>query len=707
MKVDATIAVTGLGGLDNPEPGTAVIRAIRRAWSGRLNVLGLCYDPWTNGAWLPGVADELFRAAPVADGDAAVLDRILDIHGQRSIDALLPCLDLEIATFARLSKRLKRKGIGTLLPDPSSLAQAAKGALPYFCQDNDIAAPRTLHVLNPADAPFAAERMGYPLMVKGLVADAVRVENNEAAGREAAKLNARWGGGVILQEVVDGDEYVVAMLAGADGDRLGRLPVRKLGVNERGKGVVGVSVDDPDLIAESERILELLDWRGPLELEFIRRRETGKLALLEINCRFPSWIFLSAFAGDDLPALYLKEILEPGQKRTSGMAGAVYMRDAVDTTIQADAMEDLTLRVRAKRSDNPDPAPDPSGPVVGITGVSAFEIILPGLGVARSLRRAGAASKLAALVEGPMDTSAHRAELFDAAHLLPHDSTGDRLVGILETARKRMGLDVVIPCLDGDVARLADVADDLAAIGIRALVPSPDALKARGKERFPDLGDFDGFTIPQTRILGSEDDVRDAGRALGYPLAIKGAIAGSKLASDEAHALALFRAGRLKSNDVQLAQQYVSGAEFAVAMVCDPAHEIAAHMAIKKILRCERGNTWGAAVADPPGVMTGLSELAARIGWTGPMEAEFIRDPVRERFHLIDVNPRYPAWINFCARAGVNLPEAALAILDGRTPKKAAPDRSLLWFTGMEDIPVPHSQMARLMTKEWFDHAAR
>ena len=102
------VALTGWGGLDNPEPGLAVARALRDHWNGPLDILGLVYDTWTTGAWTPGVANSVHIIPPIANGDYAALMRILHIHKEQPIDVLLPCLDLEVPLYARLAKRLLR-----------------------------------------------------------------------------------------------------------------------------------------------------------------------------------------------------------------------------------------------------------------------------------------------------------------------------------------------------------------------------------------------------------------------------------------------------------------------------------------------------------------------------------------------------------------------------------------------------------------------
>ncbi len=51
--------------------------------------------------------------------------------------------------------------------------------------------------------------------------------------------------------------------------------------------------------------------------------------------------------------------------------------------------------------------------------------------------------------------------------------------------------------------------------------------------------------------------------------------------------------------------------------------------------------------------------------WRGPCEVEVIKDN-DGGYHLLEVNPRFPAWTYLSAGAGMNLPYAALLLAAGQ-----------------------------------------
>ena len=52
--------------------------------------------------------------------------------------------------------------------------------------------------------------------------------------------------------------------------------------------------------------------------------------------------------------------------------------------------------------------------------------------------------------------------------------------------------------------------------------------------------------------------------------------------------------------------------------------------------------------------------------WNGPCEVELTRD-ADGGYHLLEVNPRFPAWCYLSAGAGTNLPWAAVRMAAGET----------------------------------------
>lgn len=343
MKLDVTIAVTGLNATDNPAPGTGVIRALRAdpAWSGR--IVGLAYDALDTAAYDPDLVDEVHLIPFPSAGHGVVLERLLAIHAQSPIDVLIPTLDAELANFVRLAPELERHGIRTHLPDAEALRLASKLELFRFCAGRGLLSPAT--VVAESAAALRTLPFPFPVAVKGLFHGAEVARSLEEAEIGFERIRARWGTPVLVQQFVGGEEYDVLMLGNHDGDPVGCVPMRKIGITDKGKAWAAVTVSDPRLREVSEEIFRALQWRGPLELEFVREDKSGDYHLIEINPRFPAWCYLSAGAGQNLPAALARLALgEPLECLPEPRPGVTFVRHAVDIVCPLSALESLVTR---------------------------------------------------------------------------------------------------------------------------------------------------------------------------------------------------------------------------------------------------------------------------------------------------------------------------------------------------------------------------
>jgi carbamoyl-phosphate synthase large subunit len=713
MKPDKLrVAISGFDGLDVPHPGGPVARALRESWPGPIEIHALGYDPFMTGAWMGGAADELHTLPDFTEGDAVLLERLVALTSRFGFDAFIPTLDLEIPVIARLAGRLEAVGLRTLLPSPEAVYATSKLRLPKFCHDHSIPTPRTIHVLDQGDLPLHADQFGYPMFIKGTVAGAKRAANVAQATAAARGLNRTWGGGVLLQEVIEGEEYNVAAVLARDHSISAMVSIKKVGVNEKGKGVMCTVVDDPAIERHAVSILEALDWCGPVELEFVLPKGAKAPSLIEVNCRFPSWILLSHWADCSLPVVLLQEILgqRPGA-RVKARPGTSFVRDIAETAVPL-AQLDRLARFGSVAGQAPAPTAnrraDPDGLAVAVTGVSTLDVVNAGLGVARALRMAPDMGRLYGLGYGTYDSGLYRSELFDATFRLPASDDPGALYDRLAAIHGDNPFDVVVPSLDGEIPRFIEIADRLEALGVATLLPSAEAFARRGKDRVftdPPVREPAGFAIPDTIMAKSEVEATEASSALGYPVVLKGVISHALPASSAGEVRAAWSRLREKGCAEALVQRFVDGERFAVSAVCDRASEPVTMLTIKKLRICDRGSTWSAISVPQPALEAGFADFLRALRWVGPVEGEFIRDEVTERFHLIEVNPRFTAWIAFSAHLGINHPYAAVRAARGLPVIAGTAAADLVFMRSCEDAPITNSAFAAIATKGALKHA--
>jgi carbamoyl-phosphate synthase large subunit len=304
-----TVAVTGINAKpENPGPGCAVARCLSEASGFRGRVVGLGYETLDAGLYHPEDTDGGHLLPYPAAGSDALMERLEEVLEVDRIDAIIPSLDAELPNFIALRPALARRGVHMLLPGRPELRSRDKDRLPALCARAGVATPRVRQIGDPGFfGRCTGEEEGswrYPLVVKGVFYDAYVVHDAAEAAYRFGQIARTWGYPVLVQSHVAGEEVNLTALGDGTGALIGPVMMRKQALTEKGKAWAGVAIDDRDLLEAGERLMQALRWIGPLELEMLRDG-AGTLHLIEINPRFPAWIYLSHGVGRNLPAALL------------------------------------------------------------------------------------------------------------------------------------------------------------------------------------------------------------------------------------------------------------------------------------------------------------------------------------------------------------------------------------------------------------------
>ncbi len=302
MKTHVTVAVTGLNATDNPGPGVPVIRALRESTHlSDLRIVGLAYEHLEPGIFMRHLVDKVYTLPLPSLGTDALLARLQYIHERENIDVLIPNYDAELPNFIHLQERLSRMGINTLLPSSDQFERRQKYQLPELAQQVDVATPATATARTLAELGHALARTGYPAMIKGRFYEAYLARSYEEALGWFYKLTAKWGVPVIVQQHIQGTELNVTALGDGTGRLIGAVPTRKTYITNMGKGWAGVAIEDDEIIELTRRIVRELKWPGGMEVELLRDQRDDTLYLIELNPRFPAWVYFAHGCGQNHP----------------------------------------------------------------------------------------------------------------------------------------------------------------------------------------------------------------------------------------------------------------------------------------------------------------------------------------------------------------------------------------------------------------------
>jgi carbamoyl-phosphate synthase large subunit len=356
---NAGIAVSGLNAADNPAPGVAVARSLREAGH-RGRLVGLAYDSMDAGIYQRDLFDDVYLVPFPSRGSEALLHQLRNVRKDGPLDLVVPTLDSEMELYLTLQSDLKDLGVHSFLPGEEGLAMRAKTRLAEFCRSHGFHVPATEVVHNLETVRDVWDDLcdpdgRQPVYVKGIFYDARKAWTLEQAYAAFVELSARWGLPIILQRGLPGFEYNICCLGDGEGGLVGAVPMRKLGVTDKGKAWSGVTVGDPRLLELAREMIGALKWRGPCELEILCEEGSGRLCLIEINPRFPAWCYLCAGAGQNLPAAQARLALGgPPEVLPPARSGVIYSRAAVDIICELDVLESLSVTGRAVHAPSPE-----------------------------------------------------------------------------------------------------------------------------------------------------------------------------------------------------------------------------------------------------------------------------------------------------------------------------------------------------------------
>lgn len=341
-----TVAITGMNAKpDNPGPGLAVARCLSESKDFDGRVVGLSYDALDPGLYLKDFCDTGYLLPYPTAGDEAFLERLNTIHQKEHIDVFIPCLDAELPSIIRLNRTINEMGIKTFLPTAEQFRLRNKDKLVELSEMAGIRCPRIEAITNTQFFYECQEDdWSYPLVVKGLFYDAKIVYNPMEATEAFKSIAAEWGYPVLVQKFVKGEEYNLTAVGDGKGNMISAVMMKKMALTDKGKAWAGVTVNNENLYSASEKLIKELSWKGPLEVEVLKDK-SGEYNLLEINPRFPAWIYLSHGVNRNLPVAIINLALERDLPAFDDLVpGIMFIRYAQETIVPIQQFEGLIVK---------------------------------------------------------------------------------------------------------------------------------------------------------------------------------------------------------------------------------------------------------------------------------------------------------------------------------------------------------------------------
>jgi carbamoyl-phosphate synthase large subunit len=277
-------------------------------------------------------ADKGLLVPPV--GRIEYVPTLLDIVREHQVDLLVPLTDLDLRSLARQQHHFAEAGCTVMIgPEETVTLCRDKTRTNSLLESCGLDTIRTLSLNEFRTHPF------YPCFVKPIRGSASigtgRIENE----KELQAHIATFGDLLIVQELVDGEEFTIDVYRSRDGQVRCVVPRKRLVVRS-GEVEKGRTVHDPSLMDATCRLADQLEGLWGVFCAQCRR-EGDRIRFFEINPRFGGGAPLAIAAGANLPLYLLQEVL--GKPITAEMGrftdGLLMMRYDASVFVRSDELD--------------------------------------------------------------------------------------------------------------------------------------------------------------------------------------------------------------------------------------------------------------------------------------------------------------------------------------------------------------------------------
>jgi len=334
---------------------------------------------------------------------------------------------------------------------------------------------------------------------------------------------------------------------------------------------------------------------------------------------------------------------------------------------------------------------------IAVSGLKTGDNPQPGVPVIRSIRNAGFRGKVIGLVYDSLEAGIYVEGLVDEFYQIPYPSAGaESFLTRLDYIISQSPIDVIIPTLDAEIITYIRLRKELLDRGIRSFLPDEEHYLLRDKTRLATFFPEKGIKVPQTILITEASQILNMEQLMPYPVFIKGRFYEAFKAHNATEALHFFEDIANRWGLPIIAQRIIYGDEFNVVIIGDGDGGMIGMVPQRKLVITDKGKGFGGVVVKNPGLDRFARDLMKILRWRGACELEVIKG-MDNVFYLIEINPRFPAWVRLAEGAGQNQPAALVMMAMGMEVDPLPPYRpGTLFIRHSEDIISDIQVMGKL-----------
>lgn len=331
-----------------------------------------------------------------------------------------------------------------------------------------------------------------------------------------------------------------------------------------------------------------------------------------------------------------------------------------------------------------------------------------GIGIARNLRHKGPYVYGLSSERNPPGTSSR---LYSGIYEVPNgrDEPEALYRRLLEIRKVHVVAPVIFPTRDFDVLFLHQYRDKLTPLYIVPQPGNPSVVLLLDKLEVSDIASRQSLTVPKTIVCCSLEEIERAMISIKFPVIVKPRFAYQWRADGAWEKVGARKAILLESiedlrteyprfasvtSEVML-QEYIPGADTDIVVFCcyiAKDGRLLGHYTAKKLLQTPPliGTACLVELVDIPEIVEPSLRLLGAVGYVGIAEVEYKHDKSKNKFFLIEVNPRHWDQHELGKLAGVNLTWLTYQDITGGRPLSQSPvygsTKKCVWIAEREYI---------------------
>jgi carbamoyl-phosphate synthase large subunit len=296
---------------------------------------------------------------------------------------------------------------------------------------------------------------------------------------------------------------------------------------------------------------------------------------------------------------------------------------------------------------------------IGVTGLNAIDSPGPGVAVIRGLREATSFDvRIIGFAYESMEPGIYMHDLVDRTYQIPYPTAGtDALLSRLEYIQSKEKLDVIIPNFDAELYSFMKLEDKLLQMGIHMFLPTISQFEERHKVNLSEFGKKYDIDVPLSKAIYDSSEIFALQKEFDFPMMVKGKWYDAYIAYNMEQARTYFNKVSAKWGLPVVLQRFVHGTEYNVTGLGDGNGNTIAAVPMRKQFITDKGKAWAGISIDDKKLLAITNQFISATKWKGAFELEMMKSS-DNKYYLMEINPRIPAWVYLAVGVGQNIPEA-------------------------------------------------